>query len=312
MIKAFNGEKQDFEYQPRRKKKTDPKPPIEIHSLQQEMARIMYNIKTKQTKKVKDYMNKLDEEISKTLKDDDKIIVVDSSDLISENTYTGLVANKLVSKYKRPCLVLRNNGNEYEGSARNYSLNEIESLKDDLEALNLFNKLAGHPNAMGIGIDKDKIEEMKEKFNEAHKDMKIEDTHLCDFEILSSKLKYEDILEIAKLRPLWGGDIKEPQFVLPNVSVKAEQITRHSNNKWNIIELPIAKGKKIKVYQTQNAGEEGYNKLLMREENGFSNPPKTLKMDLVVKMKMWEIEGQQYPYLQLVDYNVEKGRKARW
>ena len=31
MIKAFNGEKQDFEYQPRRKKKTDPKPPIEIH-----------------------------------------------------------------------------------------------------------------------------------------------------------------------------------------------------------------------------------------------------------------------------------------
>ena len=122
----------------------------------------------------------------------------------------------------------------------------------------------------------------------------------------------EDILEIAKLRPLWGGDIKEPQFVLPNVTVKAEQITRHSNNKWNIIELPIAKGKKIKVYQTQNAGEEGYNKLLMREENGFNNPPKMLKMDLVVKMKMWEIEGQQYPYLQLVDYNVEKGRKARW
>ena len=153
---------------------------------------------------------------------------------------------------------------------------------------------------------------MKEKFNKAHKDMKIEDTHLCDFEILSSKLKYEDILEIAKLRPLWGGDIKEPQFVLPNVTVKAEQITRHSNNKWNIIELPIAKGKKIKVYQTQNAGEEGYNKLLMREENGFNNPPKMLKMDLVVKMKMWEIEGNQYPYLQLVDYNVEKGKKARW
>lgn len=312
MIKAFNGEKQDFEYQPRRKKKTDPKPPIEIHSLQQEMARIMCNIKTKQTKKVKDYMNKLDEEINKTLKEGDKIIVVDSSDLIEENTYTGLVANKLASKYKRPCLVLRDNGNEYGGSGRNYSLNEIESLKDDLETLNLFNKLAGHSNAMGIGIDKDKIEEMKEKFNEAHKDMKIEDTHLCDFEILSSKLRYKDVLEIAKLRPLWGGDIKEPQFVLPNVTVKAEQITRHSNNKWNIIELPIANSKKIKVYQTQNAGEEGYNKLLMREGNGFNNPPKMLKMDLVVKMKMWEIEGQQYPYLQLVDYNVEKGRKARW
>ena len=143
-------------------------------------------------------------------------------------------------------------------------------------------------------------------------DMKIEDTHLCDFEILSSKLRYKDVLEIAKLRPLWGGDIKEPQFVLPNVTVKAEQITRHSNNKWNIIELPIANSEKIKVYQTQNAGEEGYNKLLMREGNGFNNPPKMLKMDLVVKMKMWEIEGQQYPYLQLVDYNVEKGRKARW
>ena len=33
-------------------------------------------------------------EISKTLKDEDKIIVVDSSDLIEENTYTGLVAKQ--------------------------------------------------------------------------------------------------------------------------------------------------------------------------------------------------------------------------
>ena len=351
MLRAFNGEKESFEYQPRRKKKPrkhiklnykisslksfsierkkkkyfnkrkktydlkiDPMPPKEIFTLQQETARVMSNIKARQTKKIDKYMEELDKRIEKYLTEDDKIIIVDSSDIIEEETYTGLVANKIVSKYKRPCLVLRKNKNEFGGSGRNYSLNEIESLKDDLEELNLFNKLAGHPNSFGIGIDIDKINELRIKFNEKHKNMKIEDTYLCDFEILSSKLKYNDVLEIAKLKPLWGGDLSEPLFILPNISIKAEQITRHTNNKWNIIELPIASGKKIKVYQTQNAGEEGYNKLLMREKkNGFNAPPKMLKMDLLVRFKYWDISDEtQIPYLQLVDFNVDKGRKARF
>lgn len=351
MLRALAGEEEAFEYKPRRKKKVrkhihvsykksltmkcftiekkkkkffnkrkkaydlliDPMPPIEKVSLQQETARQMYNIKTRQTNKVNKYMEELDKSIQDNLKDEDKIIIVDSSDIIEENTYTGLVANKIVNKYKRPCLVLRKSKDEFGGSGRNYSLSEIESLKDDLEELKVFNKLAGHPNSFGIGIDEDKLKELREKFNETHKDMKIEDVYLCDFEILTSKLKYNDILEIAKLRPLWGNGVQEPQFVLPNVIVKAEQITRHANGKWNIIELPISGGKKIKVYQTQNAGEEGYNKLLMREsKSGFNKPPKSLKMDMVVKMKMWDIEDKQYPYLQLVDYNVEKGRKARF
>ena len=155
---------------------------------------------------------------------------------------------------------------------------------------------------------------MKEAFNRKHEDMKIEDTYLCDFEILTTKLKYNDILEIARLKPLWGGGITEPKFVLPNITVKSEQISRHTNNKWNIIELSIASGKKIKVYQTQNAGEEGYNKLLMREKKrGFDKPPKILKMDLVVKMKMWDIDkDKQFPYLELVDYNVTKGSSRRF
>lgn len=313
MLKAFNGEKQDFEYQPRRKKKDDPKPPIEIHTLQQETARIMYNIKTRQAKKVKDYMNKLDEKIQSTYNENDKIIIVDSSDIIEEKTYTGLVANKLAEKYKRPCLVLKKSNEGFGGSARNYALSEIESLKDDLEELNIFDKLAGHPNSFGIGIKEENIDKMKQLFNEKHKHMKIDDVYLCDFEILSSKIKYNDILEIAKLKPLWGGDVREPIFVFPNVTIKVEQITRHENQRWNIIELPISGGKKIKVYQTSNAGEEGYNKLLMRDKkDGFNKPPKMLKMDLIVKFKYWDIENKQYPYLLLVDYNVEKGRRARF
>lgn len=351
MVKALIGDEQNFEYQPKRKKKKrmhiavpfkiakrmkcfkldrkqkkkfntrkkaydlfiDPIPPKQIYSLQQEMARKMYNIKTRQTKKINTYIEQLDERVRNDLKDGDKIIVVDSTDIIEEKTYTGLVANKMADKYKRPCLVLRKNRNGFGGSARNYRLSEIEDLKEDLNSLNIFNKLAGHPNSFGIEICADKIEEMKAKFNETHKYMKIEDTYLCDFEILSSKLKYEDILEIAKLRLLWGGDLSEPQFILPNIIVKAEQITRHNNMKWNNIELQIANGKKIKVYQTINAGEIGYNKMLMRDnKNGFNKIPKTLKMDLIVKMKMWNFNNKEYPYLLLVDYNVTKGLKARF
>lgn len=352
MLKALIGEKQEFEYQPKRKKKPkkhirvsykkrltmkffkiekkrkkyfnarkkaydlliNPKPPVQILTLQQEASRNMYNVKSRQTKKINNYMEQLDKRIQETLNEKDKIIIIDSSDVIEENTYTGLVANKIASKYRRPCLVLKKSNEMFGGSGRNYYLNEIEDLKSDLEELKLFTKLAGHPNSFGLGIEMDKIEEAKEIFNRKHKDMKIEDTYLCDFEILTSKLKYNDVLEIARLKPLWGGDITEPKFVLPNITVKSEQISRHTNNKWNIIELPIASGKKIKVYQTQNAGEEGYNKLLMREKRqGFNKPPKILKMDLVVKMKMWDIDkDKQFPYLELVDYNVTKGSSRRF
>lgn len=352
MLKALIGEKQEFEYQPKRKKKPkkhirvshkktltmksfkidkkkkkyfnarkkaydlriNPKPPIEILTLQQEASRNMSNVKARQTKKINKYMEQLDKKIQDSLTEKDKIIVIDSSDIIEENTYTGLVANKIASKYKRPCLVLKKSNEAFGGSGRNYYLSEIEDLKADLEELGLFTKLGGHPNSFGVGIEVDKVEEMKEAFNRKHEDMKIEDTYLCDFEILTTKLKYNDILEIARLKPLWGGDITEPKFVLPNITVKSEQISRHTNNKWNIIELPITSGKKIKVYQTQNAGEEGYNKLLMREKKrGFDKPPKILKMDLVVKMKMWDIDkDKQFPYLELVDYNVTKGSSRRF
>jgi single-stranded-DNA-specific exonuclease len=352
MLRAINGEQQKFEYQPKRKKKKrkhilipykkvikmksfiidkkhkrkfnarkkaydlfiDPKPPVKIVTLQEEVARIMYNIKTRQTNKINKYMKILEEEINKKLKENDKIIVINSSKVIKENTYTGIVANKLANNYKRPCLVLKEKKDGFGGSGRNYSLNSIKDLKNELKNLNIFYLLEGHPNSFGIGINKDKINIMKKKFNEIHKDMKIEDTYLCDFEILSSKLKYNDILEIAKLKPLWGGDISCPLFVLPSVIVKAEQITRHSNEKWNIIELPIAEGKKIKVYQMKDAGQEGYNKLLMRDKKlGFNKPCKSFKMDLIVKFDYWNIdEKNQYPYLQLVDYNIDKYSSRRF
>ncbi len=63
LFRAMCGVKDDREYQPRRKSKNDPKPPVEIHSLQKTMARVCTNVKQRQDKDVRLYMNELDKEI---------------------------------------------------------------------------------------------------------------------------------------------------------------------------------------------------------------------------------------------------------
>ena len=60
LFRALCGEKEDREYQPRRKHASDPKPPIEIHTLQQTMARVCSNVKNRQDKDVRSFMKKLE------------------------------------------------------------------------------------------------------------------------------------------------------------------------------------------------------------------------------------------------------------
>ena len=70
----------------------------------------------------------------------------------------GLVANKIMAKYQRPCLVLTRTENEtYEGSGRGYTKTGINSFKKILEQCPEVLYVQGHDNAHGAGIKKSEI-----------------------------------------------------------------------------------------------------------------------------------------------------------
>jgi len=68
----------------------------------------------------------------------------------------GLIANKFMAKYQRPCCLLtrtnRNGQETYEGSMRGYTRTGINSFKEILEQCPGILYVEGHDNAAGVGI----------------------------------------------------------------------------------------------------------------------------------------------------------------
>ncbi|MCL2355017.1 MAG: DHHA1 domain-containing protein [Oscillospiraceae bacterium] len=74
----------------------------------------------------------------------------------------GIVASKLVDKYNKPTILICLEGDKGKGSGRSipgFDLHEaIISLKDHL------NKCGGHEMAIGLEINRDKLDRFKEEF----------------------------------------------------------------------------------------------------------------------------------------------------
>lgn len=132
----------------------------------------------------------------------------------------GIIASKLVDKYKVPAVVLKiREDNTAVGSARSYgNLNLVETLT---ECKDLFVKFGGHAKAAGLTIEIEKIGLFKKKIDEiVRRSMKekveiIEIAHnLQDFDISVEFCKVID-----KLKPFGEGN-PEPIFMLQDIQFK--------------------------------------------------------------------------------------------
>lgn len=314
VFKAFINEKDDREYQPRRKKKDDPKPPLEIHSLQKFMAREISNIKGRQDRLVKKGVEKINQKIKENKLDLNKIIVVDATGIL-EKTFTGLVANKLANDYyKRPTIILRKkNNNTYGGSGRNYNLSSIENLQEFLlNKIGTFNSVSGHDNAFGFNINEDKINETINLSNEYLKDVTIEDCYWVDYEIPVGRLKPSNIIDIGRWKNVWGNTLQEPQFAITDIYVKPEDIQLIGNKK-NVIKINKTIGDKTIVFIKFFANEELYNRMLLKASKGLNKKAvKKLKFDIIGRFNINEWEGKEYPQIEIIDFNVTEGKKIRF
>lgn len=316
LVKAVLGEEKEVEYQPRRKNKNDPKPPIEIQNLQQAMAREVMSIKGRQDRLVTKGMDELKEKIEKEQLDKDKVIVVDGTESI-EKTFTGLVANKIADIYKRPVVILkkmRNNEEEvsFGGSFRNYRLSPIPSLMDLLEKIGTFDMLGGHPNAGGYKIKADKIERTKQKLNEELKDMIIEDVYLVDYEIPVGRLKGKQIAQIGQWADIWGNTLNKPLFAVTNITLKMEDI-QILGEKRNLIKFDKVIGENKITFIKKFAGEETYNKMIMKSHKGLSKTKSNkIKMDVIGEFTINKWNGNETPQIEIVDFNVSEVKEFRF
>ena len=304
LFRAFIGEMEDIEYQPRRKNKDDPKPPKEIHSLQKTMARVAGNVKARQDTQVRKFMKEIDEQIVHQKLENDKVIILDGTDVLEKKSVSGLVANKLVSKYRRPIIILKRQKKDNEvfgGSARGYEKGSIKDFREFLECTGLFDLAAGHSNACGVKLKQDKVQIVRDKCNELLKDEEIVTVHDVDYEISADKLSPKNILEVASAYNIWGNKVSEPVFAITNIDIIGKDIIAYGDNK-NFIKFKYNNVDFIKKYCSKGEFEE----MSLRDRTILGENLKQLRLTVIGNFVFNDWDGNKHPQIKIKYFYTEE------
>jgi single-stranded-DNA-specific exonuclease len=130
----------------------------------------------------------------------------------------GIVASRLIEHYYRPTIVLTKSGEIAAGSARSVpGFNLYEAIHACREYLLGY---GGHFAAAGMTLDIDKINALREKFEEVVSST-IKPEHLIPEEIIDAEISFKDITQnfcsiLLQMEP-FGPDNMRPQFIIKNV-----------------------------------------------------------------------------------------------
>lgn len=185
----------------------------------EEAARLCDNAKKRQTTAMNRSIKTIEQNI-----DVDRynfIVYIDEEqDLTFE--LSGLIANKLLSKYNKPVVLLReytdNKGlKEYRGSIRGKPAEGLSNLKDTIRDITGVDFVEGHAFAAGIGINKDSIVEFKAHLNSVLDRIDFNtNLYLVDIESPYNKLNI-NIAQIMAKDNIWSHGVEKPLGVLTGI-----------------------------------------------------------------------------------------------
>lgn len=254
------------------------------------VAKLCKNIKDKQDKVVKAEMKLIEKQI-----DSDKKYLLLNVNSNLEQSYTGLVANKLKSKYKAPTLLYRNNIKKegvVGGSARGYE-GLIKDLKETLIKSGLFEFCEGHANSFGFEIKRCNIDKLKIFLEKELKDKDVLDGEEYEVDLVfnNDEIDQEIIEEICKYEDEWGNGIDEPLFVFNDIELEAYEVNLLGSRAKNIV-FYYNNVKFIKKYAKMDL----YNQLIANEK---------CKLNLIGKCVNNFYNGEVIPQVEIVDIEIK-------
>jgi single-stranded-DNA-specific exonuclease len=137
----------------------------------------------------------------------DPVLVVSGADW--NHGVVGIVASKLLEKYKKPTFVLQAIGDESKGSARSFG---DFSIIDAVNAVKqLINKGGGHRMAAGVTLPTKNIDKFRKQINDFYKSLKLKDQqHLllpkADATANLGEITEELVKQISELEPFGVGN----------------------------------------------------------------------------------------------------------
>lgn len=221
LFRAFIEQDESFEY---KKRATKDKPAETIQeSIYDRAARLCKNAKSRQDKQKEKSVSQISE-IAESLPFDDKVVMIDVSDILEEGL-TGVVAIKIAEQFNKPCILLKKhldkstNKVAYGGSARNINHSPIDSFKDVVNATGILNG-KGHANAFGIvDLPIDKKDEAINVINGILRDVEYDSTYRVDFILDIDDMSIPLVVELSKFEDIICQGIEEPMLAIENINL---------------------------------------------------------------------------------------------
>lgn len=212
--------------------------------------------------------------------------VIIASDKDWSHGVVGIVAAKIVEKYKKPAFIMQEIGDETKGSARSFGdfhlANAIDAARDTIITG------GGHALAAGVTLKTEKLEEFKQAINKYYEGLKLGDQaqlleQRADADLIDlSVVSLEFIKETEKFQP-FGKDNEPPLFranvnILEYKKVGADRshlrltVTDDKGNKFVAIGFGLAEN-----YDVNTVEAEIIFEIQKNEFNGNVSPQLVLK-----------------------------------
>lgn len=229
----------------------------------------------------------------------------------------GLIANKLMARYQRPCCMLtkrveQSEGGDimdpfsgkithispinkvtYEGSARGCDKVGVTEFKDICAGTGVCEYTVGHQGAFGLGLREENIDEFIKKTDAVLENMSSEPIYYVDYIWRAQEVDPAAILEIADMDQYWGKDMDEALVAIQGIQITKDMITMMASNT-----MKIALPHNVAMIKFRMPDEE-YEKLI--SETGY------VEIDAICKCNKNEWNGNVSPQLFLEAYEIVGG-----
>ena len=282
--------------------------PGEMEQLYIQAVRTATNVKNRQTRAQDAGMAKLEAMIEEQQLLDDKVLMFLLNPGDIDRNIAGLVANKIMSKYQRPCCILtkvEDDGHvSYQGSARGCDATGITRFKEMCENTGTIMYAEGHQGAFGLGIYShtlgindglagENIDIFLDRTNKMLEDTPDEAIYYVDYIYKGVDVRRENILDIAELDYLWGKDMPESLVAIENLKITKDMITLMSPDKKPTLKITLPN--KVSIVKF-NSSQEEYNSLY--SEHG------AVEINLVGTCNKNEWNGYITPQVLVQDYEI--------
>ena len=286
--------------------------PGEMEMLVTQALRTATNVKNRQSRTEEETLEKLESMIEKQNLLQHKVLMFLLEPGQVDKKVAGLIANKFMAKYQRPCCMLTKvveaveakdgKGNvvmrwadkiSYQGSARGCDLAGISEFKDICESTGLIDYAQGHQGAFGLGIPAQNIEAFLEKTDELLKDMSDDAVYYVDYIYEGYDVNGQDILDIAYMNDIWGQGMDEPYVAFKGLKIKKDMVTVY-RKKDNTLKITLPNRISLIMFKVD---DELCDKLQNQNPGYYS-------IDIVARCAANEYNGYVSPQLKIKDFEI--------